>query len=111
MSQLSQKIKILYGKIDTRPISYERRGMRPKHDWNILLAVSCLVLLLETLFAFYFYTGINQGKLFIVAENNMDREVKINNNLLQKIVSEIKLRQKSMDNIKQNEVVPPDPSL
>ena len=111
MSQLLQKIKALYGKMHVTHISYEKHGMNPRHDWNIILFASCLALLFETIFAFYFYTEINQGRLFIVTENNLDREIKINDNLLEKIVNEIKLRQKSLEAIRQNKSVPPDPSL
>ena len=110
MLRLLQKIKVLYGKIHVTRISYERRGMRPNHDWNVFLVMSSVILLVITFFAFYFYTQVNQGNLFIVAENNSGKEVKINNSLLQKIVDEIKSREKSLQSIKQNKI-PPDPSL
>ena len=92
-------------------ISYEERGMRPLRDWDILLVTSCLTLLFIALFAFYFYGQINQGKLFIVTQNDVDREVKINANLLQKITNEIKLRETTLQSIKQNKAIPSDPSL
>ena len=111
MSRLFQKIKGLYGKIHITHLSYEKRGMRPKHDWKILLVTSCIVLLLMTFFSFYFYTRISQGRLFVVTKNNSGKEVTINSILLQKIVNEIKLREESLHAIKQNKVVPSDPSL
>ena len=111
MSQLLQKIKALYGKIHVTHISYEKHGMNPRHDWNIILFASCLALLLETIFAFYFYTRINQGKLFVVTKNDSGKEITINSKLLGKIIDDINLRQKSLENIKQNKAVPGDPSL
>ena len=111
MSSLLKKIKGLYSKLGITKISYERSGIRPKRDWNTLLILSCLILLLIALFAFYFYSQINQGKLFVVARDNTGREVKINDKLFQKIISEIKEREESLQSIKQNKGIPADPSL
>ena len=111
MSRLFQKIKGLYGKINIRHVSYERGGMRPKRDWNILLSLASIVLLILIFSSSYLYKGISKGSLFMVTKNNVDREVRINSSLLQKVVGDIKLREESFKNTKQNKGIPADPSL
>ena len=111
MSKFFQKIKALYDKIKTRKESYSRDSIKPVHDWNILLIVSFTLLLVLAITASYFYQQINQGKLFTTEVNDKQVEVAINNNLLKKIVDEIRERQSSMNSIKQNKGIPSDPSL
>ena len=111
MSELFQKIKSLYIGMKIEHAPYVKRGFRPRHDWNILLTGALVTLILITFFSLYFYRRIDQDKLFTVIQDDSDREVTIKSSLLEKVVSEIKERQKSVHDILQNKTIPPDPSL
>ena len=110
MTNILKQIKGLYNKSREKKLSYEKRGINPKHHWSILLSVTFVMLLCIAIFAFYFYTEINQGKFFTVKNKAIEKEVKIDSALLKKIVDEINLRAKSLKEIK-TKTIPQDPSL
>ena len=110
MTNILKKIKGLYDKSREKKLSYDKKGINPKHDWSILLSVTFAVLLCMAIFAFYFYMEISRGKLFKVGNNVIDKEVKIDSVLLKKIVDESNLRAESLQEIK-TKTTPQDPSL
>ena len=110
MSQLFQKIKALYAKIRMKKKSYKIYGIRPAHDWRIFLVSTQIIVLILTIVAIYFYTQINQGKLFIVKGSKVKKEIKIDETLLKRVVKDIELRKQAFDEAKKK-IAPTDPSL
>jgi hypothetical protein len=111
MKDLIQKTKDFFAKIKTKKVSYERPGIKPTNDWRIILATAGLLILIVGGFSLYFYTQINSGQLFTVEDDTVEKEVKIDSQLLKTTIDDIQNREKSMANIKQNINIPSDPSL
>ena len=112
MNAYIQKIKSLLKKTNSRPESYARKMIRPIHDWSILLSVATILLLLSGLVAYYFYYEIRQGNFFITKENQGGDTARIDMQLINKAVDDIKTRQAQTVNIETDKlVVPADPSL
>ncbi len=111
MSEQINKIKAWYGEISEKKISFEKKGIKPRRDWSIILfAVFCLVLVLAG-FSYYFYVAIDNGTFFTISEEDTLNEVKINNNLLLKISGDIKDREENLLEIKSGKAVPANPAL
>lgn len=111
MSKILQKIKDRYNKIKAGHTSYAKVGIRPTHDWRVILVVTSIVMCIMIVSEFYFYTLVDQGKLFIVAVDDSQKEVKINRELLDKVVGDINLREENMLKIQQNQLTQPNPSI
>jgi len=91
--------------------SYERKGIRPNRDWNIILICAGLMLSALIFIAFYFYFQIEEGQIFMVNEKDSQREIKINAELFQKIVNDINTRIENLEAINHPGKIPNDPSL
>jgi len=112
MSNLLQNIKKWYGNIKMATTSYKVSGIRPLHDWKIIIITTIIFLLFMAGFAFYFYIQIDGGKLFIIDGSQMDKKLKIDNKLFKKVVDDINLKKSRFEEIKNNNVTPPaDPSI
>ncbi len=111
MTGLLQKLKNWRDKIKTTKMSYKVSGIRPVHDWRVLLITTQIILVLLAALAFYFYIQIDEGKLFLVPEGKTEKELKIDNVLLKKAVDDINLRETTLSGIKQSKDIPSDPSL
>ena len=111
MSKIFQKIKSIFSGLKPSSFSYTRRGMKPVHDWRIILIVSQIFVLIVVIASIYFYVNISQGKLFSVKEDYSDIEININNNLLKKIVGDVDKRQSLIESVKDNKTYTSDPSL
>jgi hypothetical protein len=111
MTNLLKKAKELYAKVRTKRVSYERSGISPTRDWQMLLVFTTAMIFIIACVAYYFYREINQGLLFVVTENSSEKEVKIDSVLLKKTVDDIKTRQTLLRNIIQGRSIPSDPSL
>ena len=111
MSKLFQKIKSVFSGLKPTSLSYARRGMKPVHDWKIILIASQIAVLVVVVISVYFYVNISQGKLFSVKEDYSDIEININNNLLKKIVDDVDSRQSLIESVKENKTYTSDPSL
>ena len=111
MKELIQKIKLLYEKIKTRNLSYDKDGIKSTHDWRVLLVATFILFVSITIAELYFYEQINQGKLFVVRKDDSKKYVTINSDLLNKTVNDIKQRESSLNSLKQNKGIPNDPSL
>ncbi len=111
MSDLLKKIKPFLPKLFQKKVSYDKGGLRPSRDWRNILITTFLTLCILASFSFYFYLQVGAGKFFAVTQEDTQNEVKINRNLLDKVVKDINDRKASLEQIKQNKIVPPDPSL
>ena len=111
MSDFLQKIESWYDAVKTAGASYRRRGVRPMSDWKMILISTFVVICFGAIFEFYFYTQISKGALFIVEKNESQKEVKIDSSLLQKVADGVRLREATLDKIKQDKMIPADPSL
>ena len=110
MKDLLQKVKVWYDKTRMAKISYKKYGMRPSHDWRVILVATFVLLCAVSIVAFYFYIQINEGKLFVVTQNKTEKEIELNVDLLKKTIDDLNLRENTLIKIKQNRVVPVEPS-
>ena len=101
MSGLLQKIKTWHGK----------EHIYPGYDWQVLLFSESLLVFILAIFAFYFYIQIYQGKIFNPSDDGKTSQVSIDKNLLEKTVSDVKSREARFNEIKENKLNFPDPSL
>ena len=92
-------------------VTYEKSGVKPAKDWNILLGVTCVMLCLLAILAFYFYTSVNDGSFFATFQDSVMNEVKINENLFNKTIDNINTREMLFNSIKQGRQTPTDPSV
>lgn len=111
MSNFINNIKTWFDHAGKRESSYEKDGVRPKKDWEVILTIMTFLLIILAIVAGYFYTQVNQGKLFQVPPGDIENEVKINKTLLDKTIGDINERRKSFGAIGQGGTVPADPSL
>ncbi len=110
MSELINKIKSWYSSITTKQLSFERKGIKPKKDWNIILFLTFIALIFAGALSFYIYTKIDNGTLFKVPEKENISEIKINNLLLKKMIDDYDNRAKSLIEIKNGKNIPPNPA-
>lgn len=111
MSELFKKIKNLFGKSKKTESTYDKSGISPKKDWFIILLSVFFVLVILVGIAVYFYLQISAGNLFKAKAGSSDNEVKINQVLLDKTISETKRRNDFINQIKSGEAIPKDPSI
>ena len=111
MKNFLKKIKTLFDKIKTNHVSYTKDGIYPSRDWKIIVLSVGFTLIVLAIGTFYFFIQIKKGKLFTVPDKDSIGQMTINNDLLKKVVDEIKLRELNLSKIKKNKITPPDPSL
>ncbi len=110
MSDSINKIKIWFSKNLQKKNSYDREGIRPTKDWEIILGLTLLAFFVSVVVAGYFYIQVNSNSVFQVDADIVENEVKINKPLLDKTISDINERRKSSDAIKRGGKIPSDPS-
>ena len=91
--------------------SYSGEGIKPERDWRILLTFGFFSLIITMLFSFYFYKQISAGKLFTIEQDITKKEVKINSAMFKKVIDDVRLREETLLEIKQNKSIPPNPAL
>lgn len=111
MSELFKKIKSLFGKSQKTESTYDKGGINPKKDWFLILLSVFIALIILMFIAVYFYLQVNEGNLFKAKAGSSDNEVKINQTLLDKTISETKRRDEFISRIKSGENIPKDPSI
>ncbi len=106
------KIKTVFSKLSSREVSYDKKTIRPGKDWKIIIVTFQVSVIILGVFAFYFYTKINAGELFLVDSSVTDNQIKINETLLRKVSSDLVSRENNFQNVKRPEfIVPTDPSI
>ena len=111
MKGLLQKIKSWYEKLRNPGISYQIQGLNPAHDWRLILVTTFVLICLEAFLAFYFYIQIDSGKFFVVTGNSEEKEVKLDQSLLQKTVDDLNLKEANLVKIRADRVSPKEPSI
>lgn len=111
MSELIIKIKSWYSNLRAVKVSFEKKGIKPKNDWSMILLGTIIVVTSLALISTYFYTEVNNGTYFKSENQEEIKEVKINKNLLNKIVEDTKNREKNLIEIKNGKIIPSNPSL
>ena len=111
MSNIWKKIKTWYTLRQVARQTYERKGIRPVYQWHVVLGWTFIILLIGAGAAFYLYTEITQNKIFLAEASDDLDEIKIDQNLLQKTISDIDKRAATTTAIKQNKINIPDPSM
>ncbi len=104
------KIKIWFSSLTKKTASFEKKRIRPTHDWVVILIVTQTIMLGILAFAFYFYLKINKGEFFQVVVDESQNEVKINSVLLKSTIENINTRAQNFNKINQGQGIPPDPS-
>ncbi len=90
---------------------YAREGFYPARDWKMFLILAFALLCIIGIFSLYLYVEINQGNLFTGTSEGGQAPVMFKTDLLQKTVNDINLRQKTLEDAKQNKTSAPDPSI
>ena len=111
MPDIKQKTKQWYVKIKILWSSFSHGGIRPKRDWQILLVLTLVVVLISAGLAFYLYIGVDSGTLFSATVVEKPKGIIINQKFLQKIVDDSVAREKANASIDTNKNIPADPSL
>lgn len=111
MSEIIQKIKNWYQNFSSSKISFERKGIKPTRDWNIVIFSSLVVLFICGGLAFYFYIKVDNGTFFGATVSEELAEIKINNKVLDKLIADINAREKNLIDIETNRQAPPNPSI
>ena len=111
MFNFLKQIKNSWNKMKMGHASYNKDGIRPVHDWNIMLITVSVTLCFLAIIALYFYMFVDEEKLFTVEVDESQKEVKINADALTKVVTDINNRESLRQKIEQNQLSEPDPSL
>jgi hypothetical protein len=110
MSDVIQKIKHLFQKISKPAHTYNRKILKPSHDWMIIFTTTLFAILICAIGAYYFYGQVDDGKFFATSTENVENEVKINTTLLNTTVADINAREEKLSVAKQGSSIPSDPS-
>ncbi len=105
------KIKDWYKNLTTKKVSFERTGIKPTRDWNIVIFTSMITLFICGGMAFYFYIKVENGTFFSTYISEELQEVKINNNILNKLITDLNNRQRKLEEIQTAKKAPANPSL
>lgn len=111
MLELENKIKNWYKGMREPKITFERKGIRPNKDWNRIIFSSFFIICILGGMAFYFYLEVDKGTFFSIPEEEMISEVKINNNLLNKVIDGVNSRENDLREIKVSKKAPENPSI
>ena len=111
MKNITEKIKSYFGNFLKDDTSYERGGINPERDWNIMLVFVFAVLIVFSIIAFYFYIRINNGNLFSVPESANSVSATINQDLMNKTIQKIEANKSAFDFVQQNKASTTDPSI
>jgi hypothetical protein len=109
MQDFLSKMKGSFAKITAKQPSYERKILRPMHDWMLIFIAAFVAMLCCAAIAYYFYVRVDSGKLFTVPAETVQSEVKINESLLKKTLDDFDARAAAQAKAKQG-VAPADPS-
>lgn len=110
MNQFFEKTKKIYLKLITRQESYKRDGIEPSWDWSLILVFNFILFCVAGLFGYYVFVQIKNDQLFSTESTNTLNEVKINRNLLEKTIEDIRIREENTIYLKTNGVNSVDPS-
>ncbi|HRH27082.1 MAG TPA: hypothetical protein PLZ99_02905 [Parcubacteria group bacterium] len=111
MKEYLDKIKNWYQDFSSKKVSFERRGIKPKKHWMIIIFSMFILTLVLIAISSYFYIKVENGTLFSVPEREEISEIKVNNNLLDKIVEDFDNRERNLSEIKAGKAIPNNPSL
>ena len=111
MPKFLEQIKQWFLRFKASRSSYRKDGIHPERDWGILLVSTFVILLISATISFYIYFQIDKDKLFTIKESVSERKVEIDMELFKKTVEDIKVREDSMEALKQNKITAPDPSI
>ncbi len=111
MSETFNKIKNWYQNFSSSKVSFERKGIKPAKDWNIVIFSSLTLLFIFGAIAFYFYVQVENGTFFGAVVSEELTEVKINNKTLDKLINDINVRERNLIEIEASRNAPANPSL
>ncbi len=110
MKELIEKIKSYLKGSSKKEISYEREGINPTHDWNVILILVFALLFVLAIASVYLYMQIQSGALFPASTDAKNTSVTINQDLLDKTIQKINADKTAFDSAKTKGSVS-DPSI
>lgn len=111
MEQLEKKIISWYKEFKEPKMSFVKKGIRPTKDWNKILIIFFILIVIIGSLEFYFYLRVDDGTFFSIPEEELASEVKINNNLLDKIIKDSTSREEKLSQIRLDKKAPANPSI
>jgi hypothetical protein len=88
-----------------------QEGPRPDHDWQILLSLTGVVILVGACVCGYLLYRINEGDIFTVPAVASKNDVKINTKLLESTVGQFEQLKIDTRSLQGGRALTPDPSL
>ncbi len=110
MKDFFNKITGWWQKVSIQQSSYEKKTIKPTHDWTVIFMATQIVIIVCAVGAYYFYVNVDAGNFFAVTQDSVENEAKINIALLQKTASDIDVREKNFESTKGLDFAFPDPS-
>ncbi len=111
MEKLINKINIFNISSNKRDFSFEKKGIKPKKHWVIIIICSTIIVFILAIMSFYFYIKIDNGTLFNIKDEEFVNEIEINKVLLDKITKDFDYREQNLIEIRSGKVVPANPNL
>jgi len=85
------------------------KSIRPKRDWNFLLILFLILVILSLAFDGYIYHGVVNGDMFIDTSTKNFTFEKLNINGLQNVINNFEDKNQKMNSLKATSLI--DPSL
>lgn len=111
MSEALKELKDLLKKFSFKKSSYGKEIISPHRDWRIILSTTFVIIVLGAICGLYLYRQVDQGKLFFLSENKQVKEVKLDTKVLEITIDDLKARESLFNKVKDEKVVPPEPSV
>ncbi len=109
MKNLQDKISQIFKKIKKSRDSYSRLHIKPHRDWVYILIISNIIIVILMSYSTFLYFEIDSAKFVSYDLAKSDPEIKLNIELLNKIVQDLKNREKNINSLN-NSKIPQDPS-
>lgn len=111
MKNILLKIKPIFLSFYSKKQVYERKFVRPGKDWRKIFVSFLVCTFVLAGLSFYFYKQIDKGEFFNSKDVKDNKEVKINETLIEKISTDLSKRESLFETLKNGLLSPEDPSL
>ncbi len=111
MKKSSEQFRVWLEKLKSAKHSYQKKGIRPTRDWNIMLVTSFVISLFVAIYAVFFYYQINNISIFQVERVEDQSATGINRPLLDAVVKDIDYRTMKFVELDSGNVVKIDPGV
>lgn len=111
MNKLFQKAVVWFRDMNTKQFSYEKEGIRPTRDWNLIISCFFVTAIFIAGLSFYIYKQVDSGRWFVAPVDQSLTDAKINEVLLEKTIKKIDGNKKIFDEVKNGGSKLSDPSI